>query len=269
MSNFYQKVESYYDGDAGDFDSRYWKNALLQRIRQDFREELKRHPFRKMLEIGYGTGLDLVHFARTHPDVSVTGIDISAEMQAAANDKIRKWGLQNVVADKGTVEDLPKLYPGQQFDMVYVFFGALNTVDDLDIAADHMFECTAPGGMLTLSFVNRNYVAGMLIEFLKLRFRAAFSRHKKEWGGYSPSLYLPSKCYNPGRIQKAFSRFHLVRRKGYCIVHPAWYYHGLNRLLRKFSPWLWKADHLLNKTLLWAWGEYTLFVFQKPDHIRQ
>lgn len=267
MSSFYQTVESYYDGDAGDFDSRYWSNDVLQRIRQDFREVVKRYPFSDMLEIGYGTGLDLVHFAETHPDVYVAGIDISGAMQSAAAEKITKLGLQNVRADKGSVEDLAEIYPERQFDMVYVFFGALNTVDDLDKAAKHIFDAAAPGAYLVLSFVNRNYVAGMLLELMKLRFRAAFSRYRKEWGGYSPSQYLPSRCYNPRRIQKAFSKFQLIKRQGYSILHPAWYYHRINRLVRKVSPMLWKADLFLNKTPFWSWGEYTLFVFQKPDHI--
>jgi len=265
MSQFYTQVESYYDGDADDFDARYWKNPVLQRIRQDFREEVKRYPFRSMLEIGYGSGLDMVHFGKTHPECRVTGIDISAAMQDLARQKITSNGLENVTAEKGSVEELQELYPDQQFDMVYVFFGALNTVEDLNSAAESLWNITAPGGKLVLSFVNKNYVAGTLIELLKLRFRAAFARHKKEWGGYSPTQYLPSRCYNPAGIRKSFSRFSLLKQQGYSILHPAWYYHGLNSLLRKFSPWLWKTDKMLNKTFLWSWGEYTLFVFQKPS----
>ncbi len=265
MSAFYKKVEAYYNDDAADFDARYWKNPFLQRMRQDFREEVKRYPFRNMLEIGYGSGLDMVHFGQTHPDCMVTGIDISTAMQQLARQKIAACQLQHVTAEKGSVEDLGTFYPDVQFDMVYVFFGALNTVEDLNVAAEHLWKATAPGGRLVLSFVNRNYLAGTVIELLKLRFRAAFSRHKKEWGGYSPTQYLPSKCYTPAQIRNSFSRFLLIRQKGYSIIHPAWYYHGLNKMLRKFSPFFWKADKLLNNTFFWSLGEYTLFVFQKPD----
>ena len=266
---FYRQVEAYYDSDAPDFDGRYWQNHVLQRIRQDFREEVKRYVFTDMLEIGYGTGLDLLHFAKTHPDVTVAGIDISGGMQQIASERIQQAGLQNVEAAKGSVEQLESLFPRRQFDMVYVFFGALNTVDDLYEAARHIYRATAPGGVLVLSFVNKYYLAGMLIELLKLRPRAAFSRLKPRWGGYSPSRYLPSRCYSPGEIQKAFSGFKLLKKKGYSILHPAWYYHGLNRLLRRFTPWLWKADMALNKTTFWKSGEYSLFVFQKPDGIDQ
>lgn len=264
---YYQQIETYYDSDAGDFDARYWKNPVLQRIRQDFREEVKRFPFSEMLEIGYGTGLDLVHFATTHPDANVAGIDISGEMQKIAEQKRVGAKLKNLRVEKGKVEDLKDLFPDKKFDMIYVFFGALNTVDDLHETARLLADHTAPGGILVLSFVNKYYVAGMKIELLKLRFRAAFSRLRKVWGGYSPSQYLPSKCYSPKEVKKAFAGFTLLKTKGYSIVHPAWYYHGLNRLLRKLHRPLWKLDSALSKTPFWKFGEYTLYVFQKPGNM--
>jgi ubiquinone/menaquinone biosynthesis C-methylase UbiE len=265
MTKYYKQIENYYDSDAGDFDERYWKNQVLQRIRQSFREEVKRYPFSTMLEIGYGTGLDMVHFATTHPDVDVNGIDISGKMRDIASTRAHKKGLQNVTALKGKVEDLKDLFPGKQFDLIYVFFGALNTVDDLNKAATILHDYTRPGGILVLTFVNKYYLAGMLLELLKLRFRAAFSRLRPVWGGYSPSQFLPSKCYSPSEILRIFGSFHLLEKKGYSIVHPAWYYHGLNRLLRKMLSGLWKIDQWLNKTPFWKFGEYTLYVFRKEQ----
>lgn len=262
-------MESYYDSDAGSFDARYWNNPVLQRIRQDFREQVKRYPFSRMLEIGYGSGLDLVHFGSTHPHCHVAGIDISGAMQTLALQKIRELGLENVTAHKGRVEELLGLFPGQSFDMVYVFFGALNTAGDLHEAARHISAHTQPGGILVLSFVNRDYMAGMLLELLKLRFGAAFARWRKEWGGYSPSRHLPGRCYSPRQIRRAFRDFRLLEQRGYSILHPAWYSHRLNRVLRKASPFLWRVDRLLNKTPLWGLGEYTLFVFQKPQNMGQ
>ena len=262
---YYSKIEQYYDEDAADFDARYWNNPVLQRIRQDFREEVKRFRFKRMLEIGYGTGLDMEHFAATFPDASVTGVDISGKMQKVAEKRLIAARLPNAVALKGSVEDISALTGEQKFDMVYVFFGALNTVKDLKQAAADLHHCTEPGGILVVSFVNKHYVGGMVIELLKLRFRAAFSRLKTMWGGYSPSKFLPSRCYSPAQIEEAFHNFVILKRKGYSIMHPAWYYHRLNRLLRRFSPWFWQADQLMNKSILWRFGEYTLFVFRKPE----
>lgn len=264
---YYQVIETYYDEDAAGFDRRYWKNDVLQRIRQDFREKVKRFPFSNMLELGCGTGLDLVHFAQTHPDIQIHGVDISHEMCRISRQKIEQHGLKNVNVEKGSVEDIEKLFPGRQFDMVYVFFGALNTVENLELAANHLYHTTKPGGFLVLSFVNKHYQMGVFIEILKLRFKAAFSRFKPEWGGYSPSKYLPSKCFDIGEIKRAFRNFNLIETHGYCILHPAWYYHGLNQMLGRKKLILWRIDRFLNKTPLWKFGEYSLFVFQKPNHM--
>jgi ubiquinone/menaquinone biosynthesis C-methylase UbiE len=260
--NYYREVKTYYDQDAGDFDQRYWKNPVLQRIRQSFREEVKKHPFSNMLEIGYGTGLDMIHFGITHPEITVYGIDISEEMCRITTNKAEQKGLANVVAREGSVEDIERLFPGRKFEMIYVFFGALNTVSDLKEAAQILKNVLKNEGVMILSFVNKYYLAGMLIEMVKLRFSHAFARLSPVWGGYSPVKYLPSRCYSPAEVIKAFSGMELSAKKGYSLLHPAWYYHGLNQKLGKFRKLLWKADNLLTKTFLWKFGEYTLFVFK-------
>ena len=265
--NYYREVETYYDSDAEDFDKRYWANPVLQNIRQAFREEVKRYSSRKVLEIGYGTGLDLVHFAKTHPGLELAGIDISPVMQRIASARIKKEKVQNVQVVKGSVEDIEQLFPGRQFDMIYVFFGALNTVEDLQRAAEIQKSVSSPGGILVLSFVNKYYIAGMVLELLKGRFATAFSRLRPEWGGYSPSKFLPSRCYRPGEIKKIFSEFTLIRQQGFSLLYPAWYYQGLYRFLGPVNYWLWKTDRMLNKTSLWRFGEYSLFVFQNPSDV--
>lgn len=261
--NYYFEVESYYNSDAGDFDLRYWENPVLQKMRQSFRDEVKMYKFSSMLEIGYGTGLDMLHFAVTHPEATVAGIDISEEMCKLASNRINAKNLSNAFAAKGSVEDIESLFPGRKFDMIYVFFGALNTVEDLRKASLTLQRVLTPGGTMVLTFVNKYYMAGMALEMLKLRFRNAFGRLRKTWGGYSPVKKLPSRCYTPSQIRSAFRELNLVKRRGYCIKHPAWFYHGLNRALRRLSPVLWKLDTWLNRTPLWGLGEYTLFVFKK------
>ncbi len=270
MSKSYNRqVEYYYDKDAPDFDKRYWQNHVLQRIRQDFREQVKLYPFTSMLEVGSGTGIDLLHFARTHPEAEIAGIDISSGMHKLAMDRIKKAGITNVKVYKASLEEAEELFGGSRFDMIYVFFGALNTVEDLQKAADTLYHLTLPGGILVLAFVNKYYLAGMVLELIKLRFRSAFSRLKPQWGGYSPGRHLPSRCYSPAKIRRSFNSFRLKSRKGYSIIHPAWYYNRLNNKLRKISRWLWRTDMILQRTPLWSIGEYTLFVFQKPDDIRK
>jgi hypothetical protein len=165
------------------------------------------------------------------------------------------------------VEDCPTLFAGRKFDMIYVFFGALNTVENLAENARILGQMLAPGGRMVLTFVNKWYLAGMLLELARLRFRRAFGRLKPVWGGYSPARYLPSRCHSPVAIRRAFHDFIPIAHRGYSIVHPAWYFTGINRALGKAGRILWKADGWLNRTPFWRFGEYTLFTFQMPDGV--
>ena len=159
MSEYYEQVGAYFDEDANDFDDRYWTNPILQRIRQAFREEVKRLPFRNALEVGCGTGLDLVHFGTIYPERSLLGIDVSPEMVRLAQARITRSGQSNAQAVVASVERAPDLLGADAFDLCYVFFGALNTVEDLHRSADRLYDATAPGGYLVLTFVNRWYLA--------------------------------------------------------------------------------------------------------------
>ncbi|MDP2889763.1 MAG: class I SAM-dependent methyltransferase [Bacteroidota bacterium] len=262
-SKYYDKVGNYYDEDAGDFDSRYWSNPVLQQIRQIFREEVKRFDGTDMLEIGCGTGMDLVHFATIFPERNVSGIDISGEMVRLCNERKAKSGCANIEVRQGSVEDVEVIFPNRQFDVIYVFFGALNTVENLPKAAQTLKKLLRPDGTMVLTFVNKWYLGGMFLELVRFHFSKAFGRIKPVWSGYSPSKFLPSHCYSPRQIKCAFSGSSLKTQKGFSIVHPAWYYTGINRRLGKLRKYLWRTDLLLNKTFLWRFGEYTLFVFKK------
>ena len=87
MNEYYKMVGEYYDTDALDFDKRYWQNPILQRIRQDIRENLKNIPFDNALEIGCGTGIDITHFGTIFPEKSFIGIDVSNKMVNITNKK--------------------------------------------------------------------------------------------------------------------------------------------------------------------------------------
>ena len=194
-TNYYYSVGTYYDKDAIDFEHRYWENDTLQRIRQSFREHVRKYNFTKALEIGFGPGFDMVHFAQTFPNAQINGVDVSAEMVRIANEKIIQSNLQNAIVKEGSVEDIESQFPGERYDMIYVFFGALNTVNDLDASIKELERLLLPGGNLVLTFVNKWYVGGIIIEFLKGKFGRAFSRLKKIWGGYSPVSYTHLRAH--------------------------------------------------------------------------
>jgi ubiquinone/menaquinone biosynthesis C-methylase UbiE len=261
---YYQKVANYYDHDACNFEERYWSNSILQRIRQSFREEVKTHAFSNVLEIGCGTGLDASHFGSIYPERKVYAIDIAPAMVESAVRKVQGLGLENVRVMVGTPENLETLFPEVQFDHIYVFFGALNTVHDLRHVAELLKKRLKWDGTMVLTFVNKWYLVDMLIDMVKFRFKRAFRRVREIWGGYSEAKFLESRCFSPRDIKAAFGNdFQITRRRGYSILYPAWYrVHWVGRLGRKMSDILWKADRILNYTPAWCLGEYALYSFR-------
>lgn len=264
MSDYYRQVGTYFDSDAAEFDARYWANPILQRLRQAFREEVKRRPFQSALEVGCGTGLDLKHFAKIYPERRFVGVDVSAAMVELARRRIAEAGVGNVAIEVASADDVPSLFGHDAFDLGYVFFGALNTVEDLDRTAERLYQALVPGGRLVLTFVNQWYLAEILVGLMKGRGRGAFSRLAERWDGYSPHRNLPSSCVGPARVRRAFARGGtLLGRRGFSITYPAWYRAHWLRRLGRLGPLLWKFDDALNRTPAWSLGEYSLYVFRK------
>lgn len=264
-SNFHQTVSEYYDKDVDyGFESKAESNPLLDRIRNDFRSVTVKYPFSKVLEIGCGPGFDVAWFATEFPQSEVIGIDISEKMATLAQQRVTSQKLTNARAitldERGLLENFQ---PGE-FDLVYVYFGALNTVPDLEESAKDILALLKPGGHAVLTFVNKWYLREMFVQALKLNFKVAFSRLKKEWGGYSPTRHLPSRCYSPKQVLSAFSDFKLLEKKGYSIFYPAWYNPQKLKGKEQKGDKLWEKDQGLQNSLLWSKGEYTLFVFEKP-----
>ena len=104
----------------------------------------------------------------------------------------------------------------------------------------------------------------MLIDVVKFRFKRAFRRFGRIWGGYSEALHLESSCYSPREIREAFGEhFEITCRRGYSIIFPAWYrVRWALRMGRKASDLLWDADRILNRTPAWCLGEYALYSFR-------
>ncbi len=268
-ASYYKAVGRYFDEEAGAFSDRYFANLTLQRIRSAFREATHRYPFRNALEIGMGPGLDLEYWGRERPDAQFTGLDISPAMAAESERRVREAGLTNVRCAVGSVEDLAKLFPGERFDMVYVYFGALNTVADLSVAARAIRGCMKEDGVAVLTFVNRWFMEETLRYLLTFRWRRAFARWRRVWGGYANDRSLESRCYSPRQVRRAFAPLlRNVHTEGFSILHPAWYRDKWVKRYPRFCDWLWRADRFLSRTPFWCFGEYGLYVFKPRDHVR-
>lgn len=262
--NYYQEVANYYDEDAKlGFEKRANVNTSLERIRNDFRQITTKYDFVDVLEIGCGPGFDVHWFASNYPDCNFTAVDISQEMVALADDKIKKSGLKNARAIVSDERSLLEKFGENSFDLIYVYFGALNTVEDLEESAAIIKKLLREKGIAVLTFVNKWYMRELIVQMIKLNFKTAFARIGKTWGGYSVDRHLPSHCYSPSFIRKAFNEFSVLEKKGYSIFYPPWYNDHKVRNKPELADKLWAKDQKVQGSLLWSKGEYVLFVFGK------
>ena len=95
-----------------------------------------------MLEIGCGTGRNLVQAARLYPDARFFGIDVSTEMLTSAISAISRRGMTGrirVAHGDGTAFDPQLLFSVASFDHVMISY-SLSMIPDwrsvLDAAAD-------------------------------------------------------------------------------------------------------------------------------------
>lgn len=261
---YYRDVAEYYDTDAKlGFEKRATINTSLERIRNDFRQLTSKYPFSKVLEIGCGPGFDIEWFAQKYPSKRFTAVDISMEMVNHTKKRIEEGEFTNAKVLQSSERELIDKFGTASFDMIYVYFGALNTVEDLSETADIINQLLTDKGIAVLSFVNKWYMRELIVQMMKLKFDSAFARLGKTWGGYSVDRHLSSHCYSPSFIKNAFHKFSLLENKGYSIFYPPWYNdHKVKNNPQKATK-LWNIDQKIQTSPLWALGEYTLFVFQK------
>ena len=255
------ETAAYYDAFAAVAEERYTSNHVLVRVREAFRRAVEPYPAATVLDLGCGPGTDLAWFAARYPGRRYAGIDVSPRMVALARVKLADRAVR---VERGCAEDLPRVFPGEQFDLIYSFFGPLNTEPDLARAVGALAQAVAPGGVLVLSFVSRTYVADTAVHLLRGRPGRAVARLANRWRGYVPQTPLQAWLYFPRQIEARFApAFQVERREGFSILYPAWYratrFAERGALVRA----LWIADRVLNRTPLWSAGEHLLYVLRR------
>lgn len=103
-----------------------------------------------VLEIGCGTGRNLVLAARRHPEARFFGLDISSHMLETAGDTIARSGLRDRIAlalADATSFESESLFGRQTFDRVYLSY-AVSMIPDWQAALRAAIDATAPHGSL-------------------------------------------------------------------------------------------------------------------------
>jgi S-adenosylmethionine-diacylgycerolhomoserine-N-methlytransferase len=157
MDSIYRRQRHIYD-----FSRKYY---LLGRDR--LIAELKPPDGGRVLEIGCGTGRNLVAAARAWPRARFCGLDISAEMLKTARASLARHRLGDVVdiAEADAVSfDSSSLFAAPLFSRVY-FSYTLSMIPPWESAIAHGWKHVAPGGKLMIVDFGQ-------CEALPLRFRS-------------------------------------------------------------------------------------------------
>jgi S-adenosylmethionine-diacylgycerolhomoserine-N-methlytransferase len=107
-------------------------------------------PGGRVLEIGCGTGRNLIRAARRYPATRAYGLDISKEMLTTARAGIARAGLEGrVVVARGDAAnfDSRRLFGVAAFDRIFVSY-ALSMIPPWRETVAHAGDLLAPGGSL-------------------------------------------------------------------------------------------------------------------------
>src|SRR5579859_4371811 len=143
-----------FDSVAEDYDGPRGNNELIQRMRTTLCDTVSREVHRgsQLLDIGCGTGLDAIEFARRGYQVVAT--DWSPAMVGRTRSRAAVAGLESsVVALHLGVQQLAQLE--EEFDGIYSNFGPLNCAPDLHLVAEECARLLKPGGKLVFSVIGR------------------------------------------------------------------------------------------------------------------
>jgi S-adenosylmethionine-diacylgycerolhomoserine-N-methlytransferase len=106
----------------------------------------------RVLEIGCGTGRNLILTARRYPGAQCYGIDLSTEMLATATSAVARAGLASrirVAEGDATTFDPDALFGTNQFDRVFISY-SLSMIPPWQSVIDKAMAHLAPGGELLI-----------------------------------------------------------------------------------------------------------------------
>jgi ubiquinone/menaquinone biosynthesis C-methylase UbiE len=125
---------------------RYWDQPFIHSFAQ-----FTRYHGKRVLEVGFGAGTDLVQWLRAGAVVS--GIDLTEEALANVRHRIQLYGLpQPESLQVADAENLP--FPSNTFDLGYSW-GVLHHTPNTEKALAELVRVVRPGGEIKIMLYNR------------------------------------------------------------------------------------------------------------------
>jgi len=167
--------------------------------------EFSKHAGERVLEIGCGTGCDLLQFAKH--GAHATGIDITSEHLRLARERVQ--GLAEV--KKADATHLP--FGDNEFDYVYSH-GVIHHIENPRSVIDEIFRVLRPGGRFNI------HVYALFSYFVATR----IVRHRRKWRLYFEEGSLDPvhiDFYTARKLRRLFAPTEVTVEKFCCPPIPA------------------------------------------------
>ncbi|MEI7036683.1 class I SAM-dependent methyltransferase [Fulvimonas yonginensis] len=254
-----------FDSVAADYDGPRGNNELIQRMRVTLWETVQRElpAGSRLLDLGCGTGLDAVEFARR--GYQVLASDWSPRMIERTQARAVASGLAShvAVAHLG-VHQLGRL--SAEFDGIYSNFGPLNCAPDLHAVAAECARLLRPGGALVFSVIGRVCPWELLHYGLRGRFRRALVRMARRPTAVGMNRHtIWTRYYLPREFYRAFAaHFSLHGYRALSLFLPPPYLVEFYRRRRAWCERLGRLDDRLGALpLLRGMGDHFLIVMHR------
>lgn len=110
----------------------------------------------KTLDVGTGTGLLALGFARSLPDMEVVGLDLSEEALQVARENVQKSGVLNISFEMGDVQAMP--FDDDTFDLV-ISSNTLHLIENPVKMFNEIQRVLKPDGKFFISDFKRSWLA--------------------------------------------------------------------------------------------------------------
>ncbi|HMI07893.1 MAG TPA: class I SAM-dependent methyltransferase [Flavobacterium sp.] len=168
-----------FDKAASGYDASFTHSVIGKRQRRHvygfLSEVLEKHQPKTVLEVNCGTGEDAIWLA--NQNIRVTATDISEEMIRLAKGKSNA---ANPVFSQVDINELPKHFTGEKFDLIFSNFGGLNCLSEvrLELFFRNAAQLLSEKGQLILVIMPRNTIWEQCYFLAKADFKNIFRRKK-------------------------------------------------------------------------------------------